>query len=93
MRIGDNEADVGGDGPDVGDMVVDSLQLEQNRAYDQGGRRHIDSGRSFDRLTEGGGVGETGIPGNALGQEDGLVNRQVFKELLGSFVRIEHSKL
>ncbi len=93
MSVGDDEADVGRNGPDVGHVIVDPFELQQNRARHQSGWRHFNFGRPLDRLAESRRVGKTGIAGNAFRQEHGLMNRQALKKLLGPLVRIEHSQL
>ncbi len=93
VGVGDHEPDVGGNGADVGDVVVDALQLQQNGAHELGAERDLNSRRPLDRLAERRAVGEGGIAGNALGQEHGAVYWQVLEELLRAFVRIEHAQL
>ena len=94
VGVGDDEADVGGDGADIGDVVVDPLQFQQDGAQDGGraaGPRHRP--RVLDGLAEGGAVGESGIPGYALGQEDGVVHGHMLEQLFGALMRVEHTEL
>ncbi len=73
MGICNDEADIGRNGADVGDMIADSFQLQQDGPHHQTAQRHFNAGRAFDGLTESCAVGKTRISRNALGQENGFV--------------------
>ena len=69
MRVGDDEADVHGDGADVGDVIVDALQFQQDRAHDLRAKGNFDLRRFLDCLAERRAVGEGRIARHALGQK------------------------
>ena len=79
MSVGDDKADVGCDGTDVGHVIVDPFELQQNCARHECGRRHLNFSRPLDCLAERRSVRKTGIAGNAFRQEHGFMNRQVLK--------------
>jgi hypothetical protein len=75
MGICNDEADIGRNGTDVGDMIADSFQLQQDGPHHQTAQRHFNAGRAFDGLTECRAVGKTRISRNAFRQENGFVYR------------------
>ncbi len=78
MGVGDDKSYIRRDGPDVGHVIVDPLELQQNRANHQTAWRHFNLSRPLDGLAEGRAVGKTGVAGDAFRQKHGLRNRQVF---------------
>jgi len=93
VGVGDNEADVRGDGADIADVVGKALELEQNGAHHTGARRDAGTRGGLNGLAEGGAVRKSGIAGDAFGEEHGTVNGHVLEELLGGLVGIEHAQL
>ena len=53
-------------------------------------RRRFDAGGALDGVAEGGGVGEAGIAGNALGQPDAMGDGQALEQLFDALVDVEH---
>jgi hypothetical protein len=71
VRIGDHEADVGGDGADIGDVIVDALQLEQNRPQPPRALRYFNPAGLLHRLAERRTMRKARVAGDALGEVDG----------------------
>ncbi len=93
MSVGNHESHVVGDGADIGDVICNSFQFEQNGAHELRTRRNLDLRRPLDGLAECRAVGEGRIAGNALGQKHRAVDGKILEELLGSLVRVEHAQL
>jgi len=93
MGVCDHETNVGGDCANIPYVVCDSLQLQQNGPYQLGSQRDFHSSRSFQGLAESCAMRETRISRDTLGQENGLLNWQLFEQLLGTFMGVEHAKL
>src|ERR1019366_7479499 len=68
-----DEANIVCNGPDVGDMIADALQVQQDGPHRQTAERHFNIGRTLDGLTESRTVGKTRISRNALRQKNGFV--------------------
>ena len=93
MRVGHHESDVGGDRPDIADVVADAFQFQQDRPHDARARGKFDLRGGLDGLAERGSVREGRIARDALRQENGAMDGHVFEQLLGALVGIEHAQL
>jgi hypothetical protein len=93
MSVGNHESNIVGDGSDIGDVICNSFQFEQNGAHELRAFRDLDLRCLLDGLAECRAVGERRIARNALGQKHGAVNGEILEELLGSLVRVEHAEL
>src|SRR6266496_1653253 len=93
MGIRHDKSDIGGDGPNVTNMITESFQFQQDSPHHQCAQRDFNAGGAFDGLTERCAVGETRIAGNAFRQKNGFVYWQLLKEFFGSLMGVEHAKL
>ena len=93
VRIGDHEADVRGDGSDIGGVVVDAFQLEQNRAHPGSGLRKLHAADPLHRLAKGRAVRNAGVAGDAFGQRNRVRHRQVLESFFDALVHVEHAQL
>ena len=59
MGVGDDKRHVSGDRADIGDMIVNALQLQTDGAQHAGARRDLDLGRALHGVAKGGCVSET----------------------------------
>ena len=93
MGIGDGEGHVGGDGADVGDVVIEAFEFQADGAQGPGAGWSFKRRGPLDRMAEGSRVSKAGVAGDALRQADAMRDRNVFKEFLGAFVGIEKADL
>src|SRR5579871_1301377 len=93
MGIGDDEADVGGDGPNIRYVVIDALQLEQNRAQVVSASGDFECRRALDCLAKCRSVRERRITRDTFRQKHRPVNWQMLEQLLGALMLVEHSQL
>ena len=89
----DREGDVGRDRADVGDVVVQPLQLEEHRPQVAGASRHLDARQPFDGVRIGQGVPDRGVAGDRLGQEQAVAPRELLEALLDALVDVEEPEL
>src|SRR5260370_1221460 len=89
----DDEADVGCNRPDVGNMIANSFELQKDRSHGQSSQRNSDLSCAFNGLTESCAMGKTRIPGNALREKHSPMYGQLLKKLFGAFMRVKHAKL
>src|SRR5437868_12871952 len=93
MGIGDDESDIVHDGSDIGHVIVDAFQLQQDGAHARSQAWNLDRSGALDSLTERCAVRKTGIAGDALREKDGALDRSALKELLCAFMGVEHAEL
>jgi len=86
VRVAEGETRVVDDHADVGDVVVEALELEQDDAEPPGARRRLAAGERLERLAVGQGVADARVARDALGEPGSLVERQRLEELLGALV-------
>src|ERR1017187_5504943 len=93
MRVGDDEAHIHGDGPDIANVVIDALQFQQDGSHELGAGGDFHPAGLFHRLAEGRGVGKRRVARYALRQEHALLRGEPFEELLRPLVGVEHAEL
>src|SRR5450755_611416 len=93
MGVGDDEADVVHDSADVRNVVVDAFQFQKNGSHSLGAFGDLDVGGLFNRLTKSNAMREARIAGNALGQIDRALHRQLLETLFDSLVDVKHAQL
>ena len=86
VRVGDAEADVVAECADVGDVVVETFELEENRTQHLGGGRGGCCAGFFDGEAVGEGVADGGVAGDPLRQLDTFQRVPAFEESFDSFV-------
>ncbi len=89
----DRERHVGRERADIGDVVVEALQLEQHDPQRRRARRHLDAGQPLDRVAVGERVTDRRVAGNRLGEEQPVSPRQPLEALLDSLVNVEEPEL
>ena len=89
----DREGDIGCDSPDVRDMVVDALELEEHDAEVAGARRRLDVGQPLDRVGVREGVADGRVSGDRLRQEQPVAPGQPLEALLDALVHVEQPEL
>ena len=87
MRVCHCEPGVVDDRANVRDVVVETLQFQQNHAQQPGPRRNVGTRRRLDGLTIRKRMADTGVAGHAFGKFHAVERLPPFEELLGAFVR------
>jgi len=62
VRVRDDEADIGRNRSDVGNVIANSFELQKDRSHDQSPQRNVHLSRPFNGLTESCAMGKTRIP-------------------------------
>src|ERR1017187_8304537 len=93
MRVGDDEAHIHGDGPDIANVVIDALQFQQDGSHELGAGGDFHPAGLFHRLAEGRGVGKRRVARYTLRQEYALLRGKLFEELLRPLVGVKHAEL
>ncbi len=91
MGVGDDEADVRGDGADVGGVVVDAFQFEQDDPREARMRRSFHAGRALQSQAIRETVAETRVSGNALCKKNAMVQRHGFKAFFDAFMCVKQA--
>jgi hypothetical protein len=84
--VQDPVADVVAQGADVGGVVVEPFEFEQQGALALGFGWHLPAGGVLDCEAVGEGVADGGVAADAFGQRQGVGCGAAFEELLDSFV-------
>ena len=89
----DGERDVGRQRADIGDVVVDALELQQHHPQRAGAGGTVDAGETLDGVRVGQRVTDRRVAGDRFGEEQPVTPRQPLEALLGALVHVEQPKL
>ena len=92
VHVGDGKTRVRANRADIGDMIVEPFELEQNDSEVRRARWNGHAGERFDRLTKREGVRHARVAGNSLGQFESLGERGGLEELFNAFVDEIHAR-
>jgi hypothetical protein len=90
---GNGERHVGRQRADVGDVVVDALELQQDHTQHTGTRGYLHSGQSLDRMRVGQSMAHSRVARNRLCQEQAVPPGEPLEALLDSLVDVEEPEL
>ena len=89
----DGEGDVGRQRADVGDVVVDALELQQDHPQGAGPRAAPRRRQTLDRVRVRQRVPDGGVAGDRFREEQSVPPRQAFEALLDALVDVEEPEL
>ena len=93
VHVRGHERHVGANRANVRNVVVETFQLQADRAQRAGARRRLGPRSALDGVAESGCVREARIAGDALRQANTVRDGQGLEKLLKALVHVKHAQL